>query len=99
MATSEAPLDTLSLDAIIFDLGGVILPLDYERTRSELGRLFGEGAHLAFSRLAQSELFDAFERGELDRDHFWREFAGALGCSPPAEEMLATFDDAYSTLR
>ncbi|KAI9336539.1 HAD-superfamily hydrolase, subfamily IA, variant 3 [Obelidium mucronatum] len=52
--------------AIIFDLGGVILNLDYDATAKEFERKFGikNFASRMFSQGAQRAEMDAFERGE-----------------------------------
>lgn len=72
MSTSSepAPLSVDNFDAIIFDLGGVILNLDYQRTISGLGELFARDASHFYTQAAQNELFDRFERGEVEAEEF-----------------------------
>ncbi|MFM1876714.1 MAG: hypothetical protein RL266_2451 [Bacteroidota bacterium] len=55
---------------IIFDFGGVILNLDYQRTISAFRELGLNDFGLSFSQLDQVELFDTFERGQISSDSF-----------------------------
>lgn len=55
---------------IIFDLGGVILNIDYHRTIRAFEALGMRDFNSTYSQLHQSDLFDAFERGEVSVDAF-----------------------------
>jgi glucose-1-phosphatase len=55
---------------IIFDLGGVILNIDYQRTIEAFHALGISDFATTYTQLHQSELFDAFERGEVSEDVF-----------------------------
>ena len=50
---------------IIFDFGGVILNLDYERTTDAFKDLGIKEFDQSYSQLNQTDLFDKFERGEI----------------------------------
>jgi FMN phosphatase YigB (HAD superfamily) len=57
-------------DTIIFDLGGVLIDIDYQATTwafQELGVLDFE-QH--YNQLQQESLFDSFEKGEISGQHF-----------------------------
>lgn len=58
------------VDNIIFDLGGVIVNIDYMKTQQHFEDLgltsFGE----VYSQAAQSGLFDLYEKGLMDSDTF-----------------------------
>ena len=60
----------LAYEQIIFDLGGVLIDIDYQATENafvELGlKDFGE----KYSQLNQSDLFDKLEIGEISTQHF-----------------------------
>lgn len=58
------------MKSVIFDLGGVLLDLDYQKTIDAFGRLGLERAAEAFSKYSQDELFKRLERGEVDTDEF-----------------------------
>lgn len=52
--------------ALLFDLGGVLLNIDYERPVAAFRALAGgAGTELAFQQRAQAPLFDAYETGRL----------------------------------
>ncbi len=63
-------MKTLAYEQIIFDLGGVLIDIDYQATEKafiELGlKDFGE----KYSQLNQSDLFDKLEIGEISAQHF-----------------------------
>jgi glucose-1-phosphatase len=66
--TASAPyvLPPDSYDALLFDLGGVILPLNYGATIARLSELLARDAREIYQETVQSPLFDGFERGEAD---------------------------------
>lgn len=55
---------------IIFDFGGVILNLDYNRTTEAFVKLGVIDFEQSYSQLNQTNLFDEFERGEITSDQF-----------------------------
>lgn len=55
---------------IIFDLGGVILNLDYSRTISAFVQLGINDFDASYSQLVQTGLFDDYERGEISSQDF-----------------------------
>lgn len=55
------------IDTIIFDLGGVLINLDYYRTVEEMQKL---GIDLGFSKEKQQALFDDIEEGKISPDEF-----------------------------
>lgn len=103
--TEQATIALHDVDALIFDLGGVILPLQYGATVRSLSELFGADASLLYGRLAQQPFFDAFERGTIAANEFRRELrAKMLDVVPdarPAPQALPTdrqLDDAWNAL-
>lgn len=57
-------------DAIIFDLGGVILNLNYQKTIDAFIALGMPNFEEVYSQLAQQSLFDEFETGKISAFHF-----------------------------
>jgi putative hydrolase of the HAD superfamily len=55
---------------IIFDLGGVIINLAYERTRNAFIELGMKDFDSVYSKAQQSGFFDAFDKGELSPAEF-----------------------------
>ena len=58
------------IEAIIFDLGGVILDIDYNRTVWAFQDLGFERFDALYSKMRQSGLFDQLEKGEIDKSAF-----------------------------
>jgi FMN phosphatase YigB (HAD superfamily) len=61
-----------SLDAVIFDFGGVILNLDYPATDRALRELLGDGREVRYTKSEQGRVFDDFEVGAIDSAEFYR---------------------------
>jgi len=56
---------------IIFDLGGVIINLDIPQTVNEFGKLGISNFENIFNQLAQTPLFDQFDKGLITEDNFF----------------------------
>ena len=72
------PISIAELDAIIFDLGGVLLQLNYRATVHELSTLFEQDVAGLYAQAKQDAVFDAFERGEIDPSTFHQRLIGLL---------------------
>jgi putative hydrolase of the HAD superfamily len=81
-----------SKEAIIFDLGGVLLNLDYDLTEKAFISLgianFGE----SYSQLQQTHLFDRFERGEVSSFHFINQLLDRLPPGTTANQVVHAWD-------
>jgi len=81
-----------SKEAIIFDLGGVLLNLDYDLTEKAFISLgmtnFGE----SYSQLQQTHLFDRFERGEISSFHFVNKLLDLLPMGTTANQVVHAWD-------
>ncbi|MFN5786141.1 MAG: HAD family hydrolase [Flavobacteriia bacterium] len=60
----------MNFDALIFDLGGVIINLDYKRTIHAFEQLGMEDFHTIYSQATQTNLFDDFETGKISAQRF-----------------------------
>jgi glucose-1-phosphatase len=65
-----AALDPTTFDAVIFDLGGVILPLAYQSTILGLGALLARDAREIYQETAQEHWFDRFDLGQCSAADF-----------------------------
>ncbi len=68
----------MSYDAVIFDLGGVLIDIDYARTEQAFVNLGARADQLLYSQQLQSELFDAFETGHISSQLFINKLKGFL---------------------
>ncbi len=93
---SSPDLELSNYDAIIFDLGGVILPLEYGATVRELSRLLSMDASGIYTQAKQGELFDQFERGEISGSSFRERLLKLTGSSQHLESEQV--DAAWNAL-
>lgn len=63
-------LDPSSFDALLFDLGGVLLPLEPKATVNAFARLSVNGSFPAFDAEGQAGWVDRYERGEISSEEF-----------------------------
>ena len=77
---------------IIFDLGGVVLNLDIPRTIKAFENLgvtdFGE----SYNQLAQTPLFDQFDKGLIDEEAFFAGLKTEFALSQPTEELVQAWN-------
>lgn len=64
---------------IIFDLGGVILNIDYQKTIDEFAKLGISNFETIFSQSNQNEVSDQFERGEITEKEFYESIKDISG--------------------
>jgi glucose-1-phosphatase len=72
---------------IIFDLGGVILNIDYKLTEIAFVKLGLENFEDLYAKQKQLNLFDKFETGEITADRF-RESIRNISGSDPSDEQI-----------
>lgn len=63
-------INEIEIDAIIFDLGGVILNIDYQLTIKAFQALGFESFNEQYSKMQQSGLFDSLEKGLISEAEF-----------------------------
>jgi len=84
----------LNVNAIIFDLGGVILNLDYNLTINAFKKLGQENFEQLYTQSQQDKLFDRFETGEVNAEEFRRYMKSFL----PADTNSKTIDEAWNVM-
>jgi len=72
---------------IIFDLGGVVINLDIPRTISEFEKLGIAEFGTIFSQLAQTPLFDQFDKGLISEDDFFNSIKAQFQLEQPISEL------------
>jgi glucose-1-phosphatase len=63
-------VDLTEIKNIIFDLGGVIINIDYQKSIKELQKLCKENCQIEFSQKEQSHIFDLYETGNSSSEDF-----------------------------
>jgi putative hydrolase of the HAD superfamily len=76
-----APDDAQTYDAVVLDLGGVIIPLHRERSESAFRALKAEGFDAAYAGLQAEGFLDAFEIGAVDEVAFFQRLRDWFGVS------------------
>lgn len=79
---------------IIFDLGGVLLNIDYNRTTAAFGELGVTGFDAMFSQLNANELFARLEKGQITEDAFYEQIRQAI----PGTVSNETIDQAWNAM-
>lgn len=64
---------------IIFDLGGVVLNIDYNRTQRAFENLGITRFHELFAQQHSSDVFAQLETGKISEDDFYNEFRNETG--------------------
>ncbi|MCP5111919.1 MAG: HAD family phosphatase [bacterium] len=82
------------IKTIIFDLGGVIVPLDFPRGYAAIGRLTDLPAEEIPKKIAATDLVVRAETGQIEPEAFYREISTLLGLSVTFEE----FRELWSTI-
>ena len=59
-----------TFQAILFDLGGVLIDIDYHATEKAFEKLGVADFKERYTQFAQNALFDRFECGEISEQHF-----------------------------
>ena len=74
---------------IIFDYGGVIIDIDYDKPKEEFENLGVKNFDESFSQLRQSALFDLLEKGQIS-EHDFREEIRKQTSVPMTDEQIDT---------
>jgi FMN phosphatase YigB (HAD superfamily) len=77
---------------IIFDLGGVLLNLDYQLTKNEFIKLGVKDYNNHFTQAEQINLFDLFETGKISEFYFHKELKLLTGILASTEEIIKAWN-------
>lgn len=80
------------IENIVFDLGGVILNLDYERTRQAFNALQISDFDALYSQAQQTDLFDRFEKGECSTPYFINALLNFLPTGTTPNKVVAAWN-------
>jgi len=73
----------------VFDLGGVLVDVDFRRALRHWSRLARTSAEVLEARFRRDDAYCAHERGELDDRGYFAHLRATLGVGLPDEEILA----------
>lgn len=77
---------------LLFDLGGVILNVHYERTADAFRKLGVTDFDRHFTQFKSSELFEQLERGEVDEAEFLEAFRAQTGLQATDEAIVEAWN-------
>ncbi len=83
------------IKAIIFDLGRVIVPFDFNRGYAKLEALCGIRAAEIPAKLAATDLVTRFESGELEPRDFVRQLSAHLQLDTPYENFCEIWSSIF----
>lgn len=83
----------MTFDAVIFDLGGVILNIDYNKTITAFQKLGMEDFDEKFSQAQQTSLFDDFETGKISAQHFINKLLPCLKPGTSANAVVHAWNE------
>jgi FMN phosphatase YigB (HAD superfamily) len=58
------------IELVLFDLGGVLIDIDYQATEDAFVHLGVTDFNLKYTQFQQNQLFDLFETGQISAQHF-----------------------------
>ena len=88
-------IDTRAVRALLFDLGGVVIDLDFNRVFARWAETAGCDPAAISSRFSQDAAYQQHERGELDATSYFAALRGCLGLDLSDEEFLEGWNDLY----
>ncbi len=81
-----------SIENIIFDLGGVILNIDYQLTENAFKSLGLKDFDSMYTQAAQSGLFDIYEKGDCSTPYFINALLDFLPPNTSANKVVAAWN-------
>ena len=79
-------------DALIFDLGGVLINLNYQATIDAFEAIGGKNFDQLYTQASQSNLFDEFETGKISSFHFINRLLDMLPQGTNANQVAHAWD-------
>ena len=87
-------VELTNIKNIIFDLGGVIINIDYDKSIQELKKYSKSGSAIEFTQRAQSQLFDLYETGNSSSQEFRDSLRHAYSLEATDEQI----DEAWNAM-
>ncbi|MBC5992434.1 HAD family hydrolase [Pontibacter cellulosilyticus] len=88
-------MDLTKIKNIIFDLGGVIINIDYNKSIQELQKLCKDDCQVQYSQKEQSHLFDLFETGTSSPEEFRRDLRETYQMRDVTDQQI---DNAWNAM-
>jgi putative hydrolase of the HAD superfamily len=89
------PPAAATVDALLFDLGGVLVDIDFNRAFGAWANAAQVPASQIAGRFAFDRAYEAHERGEIDADEYFVHLRELLGLSLSPDELLAGWNAIF----
>ena len=84
-----------SVEALLFDLGGVVIEIDFDRVFSHWALSSNQSLEIIKSRFAFDSYYERHERGEIDASEYFASLRKSLGVNMTDGEFLAGWNSLY----
>jgi glucose-1-phosphatase len=91
--TADAP--PANVDALLFDLGGVLIRLDWDAVFAHWARCCGADAAALRRRFAFDDAYERHERGEIDSARYFEGLRRTLGIDPTEAQIEAGWNALF----
>lgn len=85
----------MKFDAIIFDLGRVLIDFDHRTAADRASKFSSKTAEEIFELFFDSELTELFEKGKISTEEFFNKIKEILGLNLSFEEFLPIWNDIF----
>lgn len=89
------PFDPAAVEALLFDLGGVVVEIDFERCVSSWATSAGRPVDEVRAAFRFDAPYEAHERGEIDAAAYFDSLRRSLGVDLDDDELLAGWTSIY----
>lgn len=86
---------TEEVNALLFDLGGVIIEVNFDRAISVWATHAGMSQDLLKSRFRVDEYYEGHERGEIDEQQYFASLRKSLGLDLTDEQFIEGWNSIY----
>jgi len=84
-----------SVEALLFDLGGVVIEIDFDRVFSQWALYSNQSLEIIKSRFAFDSNYERHERGEIDASEYFASLRKSMGINITDEEFTAGWNSLY----
>jgi glucose-1-phosphatase len=94
-AGRAAPAAHSTVDALLFDFGGVIVDIDFGRAFAAWAQAARLPPHTLAARFSSDAHYEAHERGEMDGEEYFAAVRDSLGVTLSDEQLLAGWNAIF----
>jgi FMN phosphatase YigB (HAD superfamily) len=84
-----------SVDALLFDIGGVVIEIDFDRAFSHWALYSNQDREIIKSRFGFDSYYERHERGEIDASEYFASLRRSLGINIRDEEFMTGWNSIY----